>query len=133
MNAREGAAVWSRRRGLAGLVALISTLLLLPAKAAWAHAIVVESSPAAGAEVPGPAVDLMIRFNSRIDAERSRLVLERPDGSEVPLTILPSDSADRLGASLKDLSPGAYTLIWQVLSTDGHITRGTLPFSVIAP
>jgi hypothetical protein len=47
--------------------------------------------------------------------------------------ILPSASADRLDANLRDLTPGAYTLIWQVLSIDGHITRGTLPFSVVAP
>jgi methionine-rich copper-binding protein CopC len=133
MGSSEGSTVWSRRRGLVGLAATISTAVFLSARSARAHAIVVESTPTAGAEVAGSEVELMIRFNSRIDAERSRLVLERPDGSQTPLDILPSASADRLDAHLRDLTPGAYTLIWQVLSTDGHITRGTLPFSVVAP
>jgi methionine-rich copper-binding protein CopC len=133
MGSFEGSAVWSRRRGLVGLGAMISTAVFLPARFARAHAIVVESIPTVGAEIAGPEVELIIRFNSRIDAERSRLVLVRPDGSETPVDILPSASADRLDANLRDLTPGAYTLIWQVLSIDGHITRGTLPFSVVAP
>jgi methionine-rich copper-binding protein CopC len=30
------------------------------------------------------------------------------------------------------VQPGAYTLKWQVLATDGHITRGSVPFIVDA-
>jgi methionine-rich copper-binding protein CopC len=29
-----------------------------------------------------------------------------------------------------DLSPGAYSVRWQVLAVDGHITRGEVPFTV---
>lgn len=133
MNLPEGAIAWSRRKALTGLGALTAGVLLLRARPARAHAIVVESTPAVGAEVAATEVDLMIRFNSRVDAERSRLLLERPDGAEVPLDILPSDSADRLDAKVGDLTPGAYTLIWQVLSAEGHITRGSVPFGVVAP
>lgn len=133
MGLPEGAVAWSRRKALGGVVALTLGFRLLRAGPARAHAIVVESTPAVGAEVAATELDLMIRFNSRVDAERSRLLLERPDGAEMPLEILPSDSADRLNAKLRDLTPGAYTVIWQVLSADGHITRGTLPFSVVVP
>lgn len=124
----------SRRRAVIAVAAVLtSTILVLPRRAAQAHAIIVESAPTAGAEITGPEADLMIRFNSRIDAERSRLLLARPDGSEIPLEILPTEGADRLAAKLRELTPGAYTVIWQVLSADGHLTRGTLPFSVVAP
>jgi methionine-rich copper-binding protein CopC len=32
-----------------------------------------------------------------------------------------------------DLTPGDYVASWQVLATDGHVTRGTVPFTVDAP
>jgi methionine-rich copper-binding protein CopC len=31
------------------------------------------------------------------------------------------------------LAPGNYTIRWQVLAVDGHITRGDVPFTVTAP
>jgi len=31
------------------------------------------------------------------------------------------------------LAPGAHVLRWQVLAIDGHITRGDVPFTVVAP
>jgi methionine-rich copper-binding protein CopC len=35
-----------------------------------------------------------------------------------------------LSAKLTGLVKGAYVLRWQVLATDGHITRGKVPFRV---
>ena len=32
-----------------------------------------------------------------------------------------------------ELQPGEYTVRWQVLAVDGHITRGDVPFTVTAP
>ena len=128
------ASIVCRRRGcIAGLVALILAAGLFHPGPIDAHAIIVDSVPVPGAAVPGPALEVMIQFNSRVDAARSQLVLERPDGSAAPLAILPQRSEDRLEAAVEGLAPGDYTLIWQVLSVDGHITRGTLPFSVTAP
>lgn len=122
---------WRPLRG--AFLALILATASLFAGHADAHAIVVESVPAPGAAIPGPTADLTIRFNSRIDAARSELVLQRPDGTASPLAILPQQSNDRLDAKVDGLTPGEYGLQWQVLSVDGHITRGTLPFSVSAP
>ena len=48
------------------------------------------------------------------------------------LTILPSSATNALDAEA-DLKPGAYTLRWQALALDGHITRGDVPFTVTAP
>ncbi len=35
--------------------------------------------------------------------------------------------------SATDLRPGDYTVRWQVLAVDGHITRGDVPFTVTPP
>ena len=114
----------SRRAGLAGGLALI----LLP-RPGEAHAILEASEPAAGDKIHAGAATLNLRFNSRIDRERSRLTLTHPDQTKTNLPIDPDGPPDRLTATVT-LTPGAYVVRWQVLAVDGHITRGDVPFTV---
>jgi copper resistance protein C len=97
---------------------------------AAAHAVLLESNPALKSAVSGPDVPFKLRFNVRIDALRSRLTLMRPDGSAQPLEISKRTPADTLSAEATGLPAGAYRLRWQVLASDGHITRGEIPFTV---
>ena len=109
------------------LAVLVATGGMVPA-VAGAHAILMESQPVAQATVaPGPA-DIKLRFNSRVDHARSRLLL-RAGGTETTLPVDPASAADSLAASAT-LQPGAYVIRWQVLAVDGHITRGDVPFTV---
>ncbi len=110
---------------------VISLLLSLPGVAS-AHAILVDSSPAIHASIPAGHAAMMLRFNSRIDRERSRLTLVAPDKSETRLPIA-SDGPPDVMNTAGDLHPGDYTVRWQVLAVDGHITRGDVPFTVAAP
>ena len=115
------------------LVIALALIALAPI-AAHAHAIIVDSAPSVNATVPGPDVDVSLRFNSRIDHDRSSLTLSRVGASAgshpVSLPLLPEDSPQFLRAHLTGLAAGAYSLRWQVLSVDGHITRGDIPFKV---
>ena len=104
--------------------------LMLAPVAASAHAILVKSEPATGANVTAGDVDMSFRYNSRIDRARSRLTLTGPDHSQSMLKIAPSGPPDLLEASTKLTTPGAYVVRWQVLAIDGHITRGDVPFTV---
>ncbi|HKW53056.1 MAG TPA: copper resistance CopC family protein [Stellaceae bacterium] len=108
---------------------LITGVAFLPLPAA-AHAIIVSSEPAVDAVVRPPSLPVLLRFNSRIDRERSRLTLLRPDGSSQPLLLAPAGRPDTLAAKVDGLAPGRYRLRWQVLAIDGHITRGDIPFAV---
>jgi copper resistance protein C len=92
----------------------------LSAHYAEAHAIL---------EASEPNVALKLRFNSRIDRSRSRLTLTKPDQSKSDLPIDPDGPPDLLTTTVT-LTPGAYTVRWQVLAVDGHITRGDVPFTV---
>lgn len=95
---------------------------------AFAHAHLLTSTPQAGAMVRGPEIVIDLKFNSRVDSARSHLDLVLPDGSVKPLTITaPSDGEL---ASKAKVGAGKYTIRWQALSTDGHLTRGEIPFSV---
>src|SRR5712671_2764611 len=98
---------------------LVAGVALLPMPAA-AHAIIVSADPAVDAVLHTPSVPVVLRFNSRIDRERSRL----------PLPLVAAERPDTLTARIDGLAAGRYRLRWQVLAVDGHITRGDIPFAV---
>jgi methionine-rich copper-binding protein CopC len=120
----------SDRRKLFALVVFGAATALLIAASATAHAVLMESSPAVNSTVAGPDIAIKLRFNVRIDAGRSRLTLVPPTGSVQPLEIGKQISADTLFANASGLPAGEYRLRWQVLASDGHITRGEIPFIV---
>ena len=113
-------------------VSAVLTLILLAgfARPAWAHAILMESKPAIHASVKGPDVTIWLRFNVRIDGSRSRLRLVAPDGSQQTLPLPKQSSPDILQSQASGLKPGAYKLQWQVLASDGHMSKGEVPFTV---
>ena len=95
-----------------------------------AHAVLIDATPASDSTIPGPDVDVKLRFNLRIDRARSRLTLVFPDGKTIALNIAAQDAPDMLVARATGLGRGSYRLRWQVLAVDGHITRGELLFHV---
>jgi len=117
-------------RKFVALVLFFATMLSLVAATASAHAVLLESNPSLNAAVAGPDLPIKLRFNVRIDASRSRLTLISPDGSTTPLELAKDSPADTLFAHATGLPPGAYRLRWQALASDGHITRGEIPFTV---
>lgn len=109
---------------------LIAVAFAFVSVAASAHAILVDSSPKPNGTLTAGHVEMMFKYNSKIDQHRSRLVLIGPDKSEKVLTIAAGSKSNEIDTSA-DLAPGAYTLRWQALALDGHITRGDLAFTVI--
>ena len=117
----------TRERALIATLALAG-LGLVPGPAA-AHAVLVASVPAMGASVAAGPLAVTLRYNSRIDRGRSKVTLLRPDSTAERLAVQAEGPADQLATSAT-LAPGAYTLRWQVLAIDGHITRGDVAFAV---
>ena len=118
-------------RPLAALAAL--GWAVLAAEPAVAHAVIVEATPAVNAVVRGDRLAVTLRFNSRIDHGRSRLALIDAAGKERTVPLDKASPRDVLAAAVERLTPGSYRLRWQVLALDGHITRGDIPFTVVAP
>jgi methionine-rich copper-binding protein CopC len=112
---------------LRGIPSLVAVTLICFALPLCGHAILVSAAPASNAVVSGRSVPVRLRFNSRIDGKRSRLILVLPGGQERLLTGEQS-SADTLTSDITELVPGSYILRWQVLAGDGHISRGEVPF-----
>ena len=112
------------------LLAVIFSAIALVPKAALAHAVLLASTPSAHATVKGPEIAVQLKFNSRIDGAHSRLYLVDSSGKVQPLTLTSQDSPDTLAAQSVNVSAGGYTIRWQALASDGHITRGEIPFVV---
>ena len=98
--------------------------------AALAHAIIVSAQPAMNSTVAPGALEIRLAFNTRIDAERSRLSLARSDGSVVDVALKRDGAANVLAGNAFVISDGRWRLRWLVLSLDGHITRGEVDFFV---
>jgi copper resistance protein C len=121
----------STLRGLRILASVgVALVLLLVGRLVEGHAILKESSPAAGSTVSGPDVPISLKFNVRIDATRSKLQLMTPDNKMRELSVEKQNSPDTLTTKAIGLKPGTYQIAWQVLAPDGHITRGLVPFTV---
>ena len=117
-----------RRRILGGILAAT----VFTPWSAHAHAILEASYPPSKGQVPAGVVAVRLQYNSRIDHARSVLTLIRADKTRTAVPIDTETSPEIIAATL-DLPSGDYTLRWQVLAIDGHITRGDLPFIVTGP
>ena len=99
-----------------------------------AHAVPVDSSPAANEVLADPPPDLQIRFNEPVVASLSQVRVLTQAGERVSTSDL--RVVDEAGTTLavsfpEPLKEGAYLVSWQVLSSvDGHTTSGTFPFGV---
>jgi methionine-rich copper-binding protein CopC len=96
----------------------------------WAHAVLMQSTPKLNSTVKGPDVPIWLKFNVRVDGSRSRLHLIAPDGSPLSLEAVKQPTPDTLESRATGLKAGAYKLQWQVLASDGHISRGEVAFTV---
>jgi len=114
----------------AGVLIAVAVMLVLVPRVALAHAVLIQSTPAINATVAGPEVAVSMKFSLRVDGARSTLLLSTSDGTSKPLAIDRQSSPDTLTTRATNLSPGSYAIHWQVLATDGHVTRGEIPFHV---
>jgi methionine-rich copper-binding protein CopC len=111
--------------GISCILGVIST-----GTRAAAHAYPDRVSPADGATLPQPPSEVRIQFNEGIELEFSRIDVKGPAGQAVSKGKVRRDGADTLIIDLLPLEPGSYTIEWQVLSVDTHITQGVLRFTI---
>ncbi len=121
-------------RLLPRIVAALMLLLLAGSPAAFAHATLVRSTPADQAIVHSHEIDMALEYNSRIEASRCTVTLTDIAGKKIPLQREHSAKPSELKAAARNLKEkdGPYRIHWQVLASDGHITRGDVAFTVSA-
>ncbi|CCV15089.1 copper homeostasis periplasmic binding protein CopC [Mesorhizobium sp. STM 4661] len=97
----------------------------------FAHANLTSSVPAADSTVPAPA-QLELSFTEEVNLRFSAVKLSGPDGS-LPATGAANLAEGNMGLIVPvtgPLTPGSYSVDWNVLSVDGHKLQGTFSFNV---
>jgi hypothetical protein len=112
---------------------MLVAALAAPAGAAFAHAHLVTSVPAANATVRPAPKRLWLKFTEIIRPPSSAVRLTGPDGRRAKLPPLAWDPHDRFAVTVPlpaNLQPGRYLVEWSALSPNAHHTQGTFAFTV---
>lgn len=97
-----------------------------------AHAYVKRSNPSNGSELQESPTAVEVWFSENIDTTLSKLSLVSADG-----TVIEGQQygigENGVGLKISPLKNGNYTIRWQILSRDSHVTEGEIRFSVGVP
>jgi copper transport protein len=115
------------RRGALIAAALAAVTLGLPA-AASAHATLEHTVPSFRGRVDAPPRVVRLSFSEAVNPVALRLGVFTAQGRVVSGSphLMPGGQA--VEASLARLSPGGYTVRWQALAEDGHVSSGVFTF-----
>lgn len=117
------------RRSFAATALLLLALSLLPwgGSPAHAHASLIASEPRAGANLPDAPETLFLTFNEDITLlETTRLI---GPGGETPYRFDVNGGLVELRPET-ELEDGRWDLVWQIVSADGHLVGGVIPFTI---
>lgn len=115
--------------GIAVVGALALAVTLVWSAPAYAHAELIESDPADGAELDQAPDEIVLTFSEHIEQIGAEVLITDPDGDEV------QDGDPRIsGPTLthdltEDRPAGEYTAQWRVVSADGHPISGEFTFT----
>lgn len=111
--------------------ALCFAFLTTFASRAEAHASLVSSSPASDSRLATSPREIRLVFSEAVVAELSHIDLVRGDGTEETLsvTVDPRD-VHALISPIESLEPGAYRVVWHIISADGHPVSESFVFQV---
>ena len=96
---------------------------------AFGHAYPIIVSPADGTALKESPREIRMQFTEGVELAFSRITVKGAKGEVVGQGKLRQLADDTVAIDLKPLSAGNYTIDWQVLSVDTHITEGTLHFT----
>lgn len=117
------------RRSIGAIAPVAAAAVTLAPGVAFAHSVVVDTTPAQGASVAAPRT-ITVTFNEDIRTQFAYTRLVGP-GGQVPTTTKVT-GPDLVATPGSPLAAGAYTLSYRVASEDTHPVSGTVRFTVRA-
>ncbi len=120
----------ARARG-ALLVLAAAAALTLPA-AAWAHAVLVRTSPQASVVVNRPPPVVLLKYSEAVEPRFAVVSVTDAAGNQQRAGAPRRSATDptTLVVPLERLAQGWYLVYWRVISVDGHPVRGAFTFAV---
>lgn len=120
-----------RRGRVALLAALLAALLTGIAAPAYAHDELIGTSPAVDASVDALPAEIEMTFSGVILADTAATEIDVLDASCAPLTEGdPVFDGTHVRQQLSGEATGPVTVIWRVVSSDGHPVSGSWWFTV---
>lgn len=106
--------------------------LAFASQATWAHASLVDATPAAGAQLATPPKEVVLHFTEKLEAAFSSIKLTDSANREIGTSkaVLDTKDATVMKLALPPLQKGSYSVHWSSLSYDGHRKKGDYTFSV---
>jgi copper resistance protein C len=115
---------------LALAAAFFVALGLMFAPAAVAHDQLISSSPEDGAELDQQPDWLELEFSGEIQELGSEIQVMENGERDVSAGEIAVEGTTLTSALPDDLKPGEYTVIWRVVSSDGHPISGEFTFTL---
>jgi len=99
---------------------------------ALAHSGLQRAEPPVESKLKRPPSEVKLYFTERLEPAYSTVRVKDEHGAQVDREDSHVDASNPLllRATLLPLEHGAYTVIWRVLSVDGHVTEGRFTFRV---
>ncbi|ANG86707.1 hypothetical protein A8L33_09040 [Microbacterium aurantiacum] len=114
--------------------AVLLAAVLLPASPAAAHDELVGSDPAAGSAVETLPAALTLTFSADIAPDEGASEIQVTDAAGTTLNEgAPVVEGTTLSQALAGTASGEVTVLWKVVSSDGHPISGEFSFTVSAP
>ncbi|MBP1783932.1 methionine-rich copper-binding protein CopC [Micromonospora sp. HB375] len=124
-----------RTRTVSALLAALFTtaLLLVPATPAAAHNSLQEATPARDARLTTAPTQVTLRFLQRLNPAFTTITLRDATDRQVPASAPAVDGATGTVTIEEPLANGTYTVVYRVVSRDGHPVQGSYRFTVADP
>lgn len=113
------------------LIVITVVLAVTAAVEVSAHSILIESTPKHGARLTEAPQSVSFRFNAKIEPALTKISIVDNRKHKTPLEISNESTIDRIIVRVPPLEPGVYTVVYKVLATDGHVTQGSIRFTIL--
>jgi copper resistance protein C len=99
---------------------------------AFGHSGLQRAEPPIESKLKRSPSEVKLYFSERLEPDYSTIRVKNDRGAQVDRQDAYVDPANPLllRATLQPLEHGTYTVIWRVLSVDGHVTEGRFTFRV---
>lgn len=112
---------------------ILSSVLLLPAAPASAHAAMTTATPEPGSVVASAPGEITVTFTEGITPVPDRTQVLAPDGKRITGEVTASGPTLRIQVRRADQPLGTYLVSYRIISGDSHPVGGAMTFSVGAP
>ena len=106
-------------------------LCLVPVQTVLSHGILLESSPTHGSVLRASPDEVVLHFNAILEPSITQVNLIDLQEGLTPLGVTNVSSMNTVVATIPPLQPGVYNVRYKVLATDGHVTEGSIRFTII--